>query len=234
MTASRIFPIMASFIALAACAMAQDDAKDTPTGFAPASTDSAAVAAAPGGLSRGDTLEISVFQAPDLNREVQVGGTGEISLPLIGVMKAAGKTPNQLESEIAAKLKAKYLQSPQVTVFVKTALGEQVSVSGDVNKPGVFPIVGKMTLIGALAQAGDIDKVGDPSVVLVLRQADGARTQGRFDVSAIRAGKVPDPELIAGDTVVVDRSGSRSAWESAKEVAGPFAAIGTVAAYTLK
>ena len=155
-------------------------------------------------------------------------------MPLIGEITAAGKTPHVLEREIAAKLSAKYLQSPQVTVFLKKADGEQVSVSGEVTKPGVFSIAGKMTLVQALALAGDIDPVGDPGSVRVFRQTNGSRVAAQFNVDDIRSGKAPDPELLAGDMVVVDGSGSRSFWKGTKDLLPGIGALGSVAAYTLK
>ncbi len=172
-------------------------------------------------LSPGDLLDISVFQVPDLTKEVQVDAAGQISLPLIGDVHAAGKTAHALETEIATKLQAKYLQSPQVSVFVKNAAGEQVTITGAVNRPGVYPIVGQMSLIQALALSGDLNEVGDPGAVRVFRQTDGSRVVAKFNIDDIRSGKAADPSLYAGDTVVVDSSGSRTAWKNAKDIMAP-------------
>jgi polysaccharide export outer membrane protein len=206
-----------------------------PTAFtALASGNVSAAAAVPGTLSPGDLLDISVFQVPDLTREEQIDADGQISLPLIGEMKAAGETPRALEAEIAAKLKAKYMQSPQVTVFLKKASGEQVSVSGEVYKPGVYTIAGQMTLVQALAQAGDINQTGDSSAVHVFRQGNGGRMEAKFNVDDIRSGKAPDPPLYPGDMVVVDSSGARSAWKSFEEVLPAVGTAGVVAVTAVK
>jgi polysaccharide export outer membrane protein len=181
-------------------------------------------------LVSGDLLDISVFQVPDLTKEVQIENTGMISLPLIGDVKAAGETAHALEAEIAVKLRAKYLQSPEVSVFVKNAAGQQVTVIGSVNKPGVYPMVGQMTLIQALAQSGDLNDVGDPSSVRVFRQADGSRTAGVFNIDDIRSGKAQDPNLYAGDTVIVDASNARTAWKNAQTILTPFVSGAEVAA----
>jgi polysaccharide export outer membrane protein len=169
-------------------------------------------------LSPGDILDVTVFQVPDLNKEVQIDGIGNISLPLIGEMKVAGETVHALEGEITEKLKAKYLQSPQVSVFLKNAAGRQVTITGAVTRPGVYPVMGRLTLVQALAESGDINEVGDPSAILVFRQQSGSRMVARFNVDDIRAGKAADPDLYAGDMVVVDASGSRSAWHSFTQV----------------
>ncbi len=172
-------------------------------------------------LSPGDLLDISVFQAPDLTKEVQIDAAGEISLPLIGDIKAGGETAHSLETEIATKLQAKYLQSPQVSVFVKNAAGQQVTVTGAVNRPGVYSVVGRMTLVQALAQSGDLSEVGDHASIRVLRQVNGSQTQAKFNIDDIRAGKAPDPDLYAGDMVVVDNSGVGVAWKNTKDILAP-------------
>ena len=80
----------------------------------------------------GDVLQITVFQVQDFNREAQVDAGGNIVLPLIGGVPAAGKTVHEVESEIAGRLRAKYLQNPQVLVTIKDAVGLRVSVQGAV------------------------------------------------------------------------------------------------------
>lgn len=181
-------------------------------------------------LSPGDLLDISVFQVPDLTKEVQVDAAGQISLPLIGEIQATGKTAHALEVEIAAKLRAKYLQSPQVSVFVKNAAGQQVTVTGAVNRPGVYPIVGQMTLVQVLAQSGDLSEIGDHGSIRVLRQVNGGNTQSKFNIDDIRAGKASDPQLHAGDMVVVDSSGIGVAWKNVKDIVSPTASAATVGA----
>ena len=81
-------------------------------------------------IATGDILDVNVFRQPDLSRTVDVDGAGQILLPLIGAMRAAGKTVRELEAEITRELGAKYLQSPQVSVAVKDAAGQRVTVEG--------------------------------------------------------------------------------------------------------
>lgn len=157
-----------------------------------------------------DVLQISVLGLKDLDNTVQVSTSGMISLPLIKTVKAGGKTTTQLEQEIAKKLSASYLQSPQVTVFVKEYNSQRVTVDGAVIKPGIFPIQGKMSLMQSIALAEGLTRVADPTGVIIFRQINGQKQAARFDLKMVRSGKVPDPNLIAGDIVMVDESAART------------------------
>lgn len=157
-----------------------------------------------------DLLEISVFGVNDLNRSVQVSSTGMISLPLIKTVKAGGLTANQLEQSIAAKLGQSYLQSPQVSVFVKEYNSQRITVDGAVQKPGIFPIIGKVSLLQAIALAQGLTNVADPSAVIVFRTVGEKRMAARFDLQMVRTGKIDDPFLQAGDIVMVDESKART------------------------
>jgi polysaccharide export outer membrane protein len=158
-----------------------------------------------------DLLEVSVFQVDELNREVRVNSTGQISLPLIGQVAAGGKTVSELEQDIAGKLDATYLQSPQVTVFVKEFTSQRVTLEGALKKPGIYPLSGKTTLLQALAMAEGMTDLADTRGVVVFRTVDGKRMGAVFDVRAIRAGDVADPEIFGDDIVVVDQSGGKTA-----------------------
>ena len=116
-----------------------------------------------------DVLDISVFQVPELTKSVQVADTGTINLPLIGEVAVAGKTAQQVERDLTTKLGAKYLQNPQVTVFVKEYNSHQVTIQGEIKKPGVFPLKGTTSLLQLIALAGGFDANSD-STVLILRQ----------------------------------------------------------------
>ena len=146
----------------------------------------------------------------DLDSTVQVSTSGMISLPLVKTVKAGGKTTTQLEQEIARKLSATYLQAPQVTVFVKEYNSQRVTVDGAVIKPGIFPIQGKMSLLQSIALAEGLNRVADPTGVIIFRQINGQKQAARFDLKMVRGGKIPDPNLIAGDIVMVDESATRT------------------------
>jgi polysaccharide export outer membrane protein len=158
-----------------------------------------------------DTLEIDVFQLNDLNRTVQVDSSGQILLPLLGQVPAAGKTSRELSNDIAAQLGAKYVNNPQVTVVVKDAQGQRITVDGAVTQPGVYSLTGPTTLMQAVALAkGPDTKMANLHKVTVYRMAGASRTQQLYDLQAIRDGKKPDPLIYGKDVIVVDQSGGRS------------------------
>lgn len=169
-----------------------------------------------------DVLDISVFQVPDLTKTVQVSSGGQVSLPLIGAVNAAGKTTQGLETEIARLLGAKYLQSPQVSVFVKEYTSQRVTVEGAVNKPGIYPMTGRTTLLQTIALAGGLDRVADSKGIVVFRETDGTRKAAKFDLPAIRSGTAEDPVIAGGDVVVVDQSGGKTALRGIRESLGIF------------
>jgi polysaccharide export outer membrane protein len=179
-------------------------------------------------ISSLDMLEISVFQVEELTRTVRVSTNGAIALPLVGTIKAGGKTTAELESDIAKKLGDKYLQSPQVTVFVKEYTSQRVTVDGAVRKPGIFPSTGRLSLLQAVALAEGLNELADPGGVLVFRIVDNKRMAARFDLTAIRKGKADDPLLEAGDIVMVDESRARTTLrdlKSALSVPGIFSLL---------
>lgn len=163
-----------------------------------------------------DVIDISVFQVEELNRTVQVNTTGLISLPLVGSVQAGGKTTSELESSLAKKLGEKYLESPQVAVFVKEYTSQRVTVDGAVKKPGIFATTGRLSLLQAVALAEGLNEVADPSGILVFRTVDNRRMAARFDLNAIRGGKADDPLLKAGDVVMVDESSARTTFRDVK------------------
>ena len=105
-----------------------------------------------------DVVNIEVFNLPELSKTVRVANDGLISLPLIGRVQAAGLTAEQLRQELADKWGENYLQDPQVTVFVNEFKAKPVSVIGAVEKPGLYTLTGRRTLIEMLSMAGGFGK----------------------------------------------------------------------------
>lgn len=161
-----------------------------------------------------DLLEVFVFQVDDLKREIRVNSTGQISLPLIGVIQAGGKTVLELEAEIANKLKNGFLQNPQVTIFIKQFTSQRVTVEGAVKTPNIYPIMGKTSLLQALALAGGVDQnLADMESILVFRTVNGARMAARFNLQHIREGLAADPQIYGDDIVVVGTSSKKWAYK---------------------
>jgi len=171
-------------------------------------------------IAVGDTLDVNVFRQPDLSRSVDVDGAGQILLPLVGAMPAAGKTVRDLEGEITRVLRAKYLQSPQVSVSIKDAVGQRVTVEGAIKRPGVVTARGQMTLLRVLAESSGFTETADQTAVTVFRQTDKGRVVLRYDANAIRVGQAPDPVIMGGDTIVVDDSMGKTAWKQFRDVLG--------------
>ena len=103
-----------------------------------------------------DLLEISVFEVEKLNKTVRVSSQGNISLPLLGVLRVKGLTANQLEKELRDLLAEKYLQDPQVSVFIKEYRSQRISVMGAIEKPSVYEVAGQRTILDMLALAGGL------------------------------------------------------------------------------
>ncbi|TPG15874.1 polysaccharide export protein [Sphingomonas koreensis] len=160
-----------------------------------------------------DVLSITVFQEPDLTlKDVPVDASGSLLFPLIGDVRAAGKSAVELSHEIAGRLDKNYLINAQVSTVVVSSESQHVTVEGDVVQPGVYDINGSSTLLGALARAKSPTQVAKLNEVVVFRNVDGQRMGAVFDVNRIRAGEMPDPELLGGDVVVVGFSGLKGAF----------------------
>ena len=171
-----------------------------------------------------DLLELQVFGVDALNRTVRVNSRGFISLPLVGLIQAAGLTSEQLEQALAAKLSENYLQNPQVTVFIKEFTSQRVTVEGEVNKPGVYPLKGRTTLLQTLATAEGLTKLADPNSIKVFRTdlANGVRVTLEFDLEKIRTGEIRDPDVRNDDIVQVGKSMGKSIARELIEFIVPF------------
>ena len=121
-----------------------------------------------------DLLEISVLEAPDLNRTVRVSDDGAISLALLGSIQAAGLSTRELQADLEDRLRHTYMKDPQVSVFVQEMRSHPVSVFGAVEKPGVYQIRYAKTLVEVLSMAqGLADDAGD-TVIVVRHPGDSA------------------------------------------------------------
>ena len=160
-----------------------------------------------------DVLDISVFKVPELSKSVQVADGGTINLPLVGEIRAGGMTAQEIERDLTARLGAKYLQKPQVTVYVKEYNSQRVTVEGAVKKQGIYPIKGKNSLMQVIAMAEGLDTKSD-STVVVVRYIDGKRSAAKFDINSIRSGETEDPPLQAGDMVVVGTSAIKESFDN--------------------
>ena len=154
-----------------------------------------------------DTLSVRIFGMADLTGDYQVDLRGKVSMPLIGDVTAMNLTPAELDDVLTRKYSEKYLENPDISVGIKESAGRNVTVDGAVKDGGMFPIMGPMTLMQAVALAGGVDEeTANPRRVAVFRTIDGQRQAAAFDLISIRRGEMDDPRIYAGDIVVVDGS----------------------------
>lgn len=160
-------------------------------------------------LGAGDTIRISVFQNPDLSLEARLSERGTISYPLLGEVALAGQTPAQAGARIAHELRRRdFLKNPQVSVALLQVRSRQVSVLGEVARPGRYALEdANPRLTDILALAGGIAAGGGDQVIVIGRRDDELRKL-QVDVPAmVRSGDLSqDVELQSGDTVYVPRA----------------------------
>jgi polysaccharide export outer membrane protein len=152
-----------------------------------------------------DILSISVWKEQDLTRAVPVRSDGRISLPLVGEMQAAGRTPAQLEQDLTAALRG-YITDPQVTVIVQEIKSRKFNILGQVMKPGSYPLTSDTTIVDAIALAGGFKDFAKVKSIYVIRQnASGAETRLPFNYRSFIKGKnaAHNIKLMPHDTIVV-------------------------------
>lgn len=151
-----------------------------------------------------DVLGISVWKEPDLSTSVPVRPDGKISLPLLNDVQAAGLTPLQLADALTEKLK-KYISAPQVSVIVTGVNSHRIYILGEVARPGAMPLLGDMTVLQAISNAGGLSPFANAKGIYVLRTVGGAQQRFPFNYKqAIKGGSGDqDIALKTGDTIVV-------------------------------
>jgi polysaccharide biosynthesis/export protein len=159
-----------------------------------------------------DTIGISVFNEPNLSvSEAPVSLSGKVSLPLLGEVPVAGRSSSQVAEEIRSQLNARYLRNAQVSVAVMRAANFTVTVDGEVKKPGIYQIPGaRLTLLQAVALGEGVTEFAKLNEVLIIRQIDGKQYAARFDLRAIRATQMADPQVQQSDVIIVGYSSAAS------------------------
>lgn len=156
-----------------------------------------------------DVIAVSVFDAKELDRQGSVDSAGNFAMPLIGSVAAAGKTPEELAAFIADKLRGDYIKNPQVAVNVVEVKASTVTIDGAVRRPGIYPVIGALTLQQAIATALGASDTADTDRVIVFRTVNGEKLAALFDLKDIRSGREPDPRIYASDIVVVGEDATR-------------------------
>jgi polysaccharide export outer membrane protein len=159
-----------------------------------------------------DTVTVKVFRLPDLSGDYQVDLTGQISMPLIGEVRAVDLTTAQLDDVLTKKFGDKYLENPDISVGIKDSARRNITVDGAVKNAGAFPAVGETSLMQAIAQAGGVTEDANARRIAVFRTIGGQRQAAAFDLVSIRRGEMPDPKIYPGDIVVVDGNSVKGTW----------------------
>lgn len=171
-----------------------------------------------------DTIEVDVFNVPELRREVQVDASGRISMPLVGTVDARGKTAGELADAIEGLLRGRFVRNPEVTVNIKSSVSQVVTIDGQVVEPGLYPVTNQMTLLRAVASAKGLSEFAREDDVVVLRTVAGRRMAGLYNITAIRRGIYDDPAIYANDVIVVGDSPARRRFRDIVSVAPLLAA----------
>jgi polysaccharide export outer membrane protein len=152
-----------------------------------------------------DVLAVNVWKEPEVSRGVVVRSDGKISLPLLGEIQASGKTPKQLQVEIAQGLTS-YIPAPEVAVIVQTINSKKYSILGQVSRAGTSSLTGPMTVLDAIAAAGGFQTFAKRKKVYILRTGpDGREQRIPFNYLEVIKGKHPEQniQLQARDIIIV-------------------------------
>jgi len=151
-----------------------------------------------------DVVRIDVWKEPEISRVTPVRPDGRISLPLLNDVQAAGLTPTQLAGAISDGLK-KFITNPQVTVGVTEINSRRVYVTGEVLKPGAFPLQSGMTVLQALTSSGGFTQFARVKGIYVLRTEDGKQVKHLFNYKDVVSGKHPELNIVLqpADVIVV-------------------------------
>jgi polysaccharide export outer membrane protein len=210
----RVHRLLGLCVALSMVQVGAGQTPAPPTTAKPGNTSAAAPAppAVPTGVAApadyligpDDVLAVIFWREKDMSVEVGVRPDGRISLPLINEIQAAGLTPEQLRANIT-QAASKYIEDPTVAVVVKTINSRRVFITGQVSKPGPYPIMQPITVLQLLAIAGGVLEFADTENIGILRTVDGKPTRFRFNYKEVTRGKnlAQNIELKPGDQVIV-------------------------------
>jgi polysaccharide export outer membrane protein len=151
-----------------------------------------------------DVLSIVFWRDKDLSGDVRVRPDGKISLPLLNDVQAAGLTPEELRARLA-EAAAKFVQEPSATVVVREIHSRNVFITGNVGKPGTYPLNGEMTVLQLIAQAGGLLEYADAKNIAIIRTDNARQRHLKFNYKDVVRQKRPEQNIALqpGDTVVV-------------------------------
>jgi polysaccharide export outer membrane protein len=151
-----------------------------------------------------DVLSIVYWKDKDMSADAQVRPDGRIALPLINEVQAAGLTPEQLREKLTEESK-KFMEDANITVVVRQINSRKAFITGEVNKPGPYPLTSATTVMQLIAMAGGLREYADSKKIVIMRTEQGKPVSLKFNYKDVIAGKNlrQNIELKPGDTVVV-------------------------------
>ena len=171
-----------------------------------------------------DQISVATYNEPDFSMpQLRVDTAGNVNLPLIGRITAAGKTTEELGDEIATTFRTEgYLANPSVTVNILESVSQHVTVDGEVIQPGIYNLTGPTTLVDAIAMSRGTTRTAKTDEIAVFRVIDGTQKAAKFDLAAIRRGEQPNPTLQGNDVVVVGFDRVAGGWQTVLQAAPAF------------
>ena len=160
-------------------------------------------------LGAGDLLQITVFEAENLNTKTRVSSRGYITLSLLGQIKVKGLTAREAETKIEALYRQKYIKDPHVSVFVEEHISQRITLVGQLEKPGTYDYLYQQRLLDILALAGGFsEKAGN--TIQVRRNNENSGEPSLFVIAReqlIKGGNEINIEIMGGDTIFVPEAG---------------------------
>jgi polysaccharide export outer membrane protein len=155
-------------------------------------------------IGQDDLLSILFWREPEMSAQVRVRPDGKVSLPLLREVQASGLTPDQLRRQLETEA-GRFVANVNATVMVTEINSRRVFVTGEVGRPGAFPLAGSMSVLQAIALAGGLLEFADAKHIEIVREAGGRTTRLRFNYKAVVQGRNHEQSglLQPGDTVVV-------------------------------
>ena len=214
MTANCLSKSIASALLLTLASVPLPAQDQKPVGAITGMPTAAATAAAPRAtdpvvppgyvIGTDDVLSIVYWKDKDMSADAKVRPDGRIALPLINEVVAAGLTPEQLHRRLTEESK-KYMEDANITVVVREINSRKAFITGEVHKPGPYPLTAPTTVMQLIALAGGLREYADAKKIMIMRSENGRQISLPFNYKDIAAGKKlqQNIELKPGDTVVV-------------------------------
>ena len=166
-----------------------------------------------------DQISVDVLGLPELSRQVRVDSNGHIAVPLAGSIDVGGRTPEEIAALVEQRLRQTYVKNPIVSVAVEETVSQTITVDGEVRTPGIYPVLGRMTLMKAVASAQGTSDIASNHVV-VFRRVEGRQMAALYDLRAIRLGAYQDPQVYTNDVIEVGESNARRLFPQILQAAG--------------